>query len=222
MARQESFGDLPLAPPGNTKELWRWLRDELRAAIPNGRLKRGTRMPSSRGLARQHQCSRGTVVMAFDHLRAEGYVEGRRGSGTFVALSLPEESLTARREPIRLTQPSSRATLSKRGRITTEHVATLPASRSIGIAFRSYEPAIDLFPVNLWSRISGRVLRRAPRSLYGQGDARGYAPLRKAIAEYVGGTRRVRCEAGQVLVTAGTQQALDLIARLLLDPVMRS
>ena len=54
--------------------------------------------------------------------------------------------------------------------------------------------------------------------MYGQGDARGYAPLRKAIAEYVGSTRGVRCDPGQVLVTAGAQQALDLIARLLLDP----
>ena len=218
MSKQEGFHDLPLSPPSGTKELWRWLRDELRAAILNGRLKRGARMPSSRGLADQYQCSRGTVVMAFEHLRAEGYIEGRKGTGTFVALALPDDSLPASRPAIRLNKQTSRASISRRGCIATEHVLTLPASRSIGKAFRSYEPAIDLFPVELWSRISGRVMRRAPRSLYGQGDARGYAPLRKAIAEYVGRTRGVRCEPDQVLVTAGTQQALDLIARLLLDP----
>ena len=89
MSKQESFHDLPLTPPTGTKELWRWLRDELRNAILTGRLKRGTRMPSSRGLARQYQCSRGTVVMAFEHLRAEGYIQGRQGTGTFVALALP-------------------------------------------------------------------------------------------------------------------------------------
>ena len=94
----------------------------------------------------------------------------------------------------------------------------LPASHSIGKAFRSYEPAIDLFPVNLWSRVAGRVLRHAPRSLYGQGDARGYLPLRKAIAEYVGAARGVRCDADQIVITSGTQQGLDLIARMLLDP----
>lgn len=218
MARQEGFHDLPLAPPSGAKELWRWLRDELRDAILSGRLKRGTRMPSSRGLARQYQCSRGTVVLAFEHLRAEGYIEGRRGTGTFVALALPDDSLSASHLPVRTPKQPSRAGLSKRGRLATENVLILPPSRSIGKAFRSYEPAIDLFPVNLWSRIAGRVVRRAPRSLYGQGDARGYAPLRKAIAEYVGKARGVRCEAGQVLVTAGTQQALDLIGRLLLDP----
>jgi GntR family transcriptional regulator / MocR family aminotransferase len=218
MGKQEGFHDLPLTAPKGTKELWRWLRDELRAAILNGRLKRGTRMPSTRGLARQYECSRGTVVMAFEHLRAEGYIEGRRGTGTFVALELPDDSLSAGRPAVRLPKQISDAGLSARGRIATEHVLTLPASRSIGKAFRSYEPGIDLFPVDLWSRISGRVVRRAPRSLYGQGDARGYAPLRKAIAEYVGSARGVRCDPDQVLVTAGTQQALDLIARLLLDP----
>src|SRR3954452_20547123 len=207
MSKQEGFHDLPLGPPIGSKELWRWLRDELRAAILNGRLKRGARMPSSRGLARQYECSRGTVVMAFDHLRAEGYLEGRRGTGTFVALELPDDSLAASRPSIRLPKQSSSAGLSKRGRTVTEHVMTLPASRSIGKAFRSYEPAIDLFPVNLWSRIAGRGVRRAPPSLYGQGDARGDAPLRKVIAEYVGSARGVRCDADQVLVTAGTQQA---------------
>ncbi len=218
MAKQEGFHDLPLAPPSGGKELWRWLRDELRTAILVGRLKRGARLPSSRGLAREYQCSRGTVVRAFEHLRAEGYIEARRGAGTFVALELPDDSLAARRPRVRVLNQPSRAGLSKRGRMTTEHVITLPPSRSVGRAFRSYEPAIDLFPVNLWSRISGRVVRRAPRSLYGQGDARGYAPLRKAIADYIGATRGVRCEPDQVLVTAGAQQALDLVGRLLLDP----
>ena len=185
MSKQEGFHDLPLGPPSGSKELWRWLRDELRSAILNGRLKRGARMPSSRGLARQYQCSRGTVVMAFEHLRAEGYIEGRKGTGTFVALALPDDSLSASRPAIHLKRQASRAEISKRGRIATEHVSTLPASRSIGKAFRSYEPAIDLFPVELWSRISARVVRKAPRSLYGQGDALGYPPLRNAIAEYV-------------------------------------
>ena len=96
-------------------------------------------------------------------------------------------------------------------------VRLLPASHSVGKAFRSYEPAIDLFPVNLWSRVAGRVLRRAPRSLYGQGDARGYLPLRRAIAEYVGAARGVRCDAGQIIVTSGAQQGLDVVARMLLD-----
>jgi GntR family transcriptional regulator/MocR family aminotransferase len=94
----------------------------------------------------------------------------------------------------------------------------LPASHSIGKAFRGYEPAIDLFPVELWARIAARVYRKAPRSLYGQGDAGGYRPLRRAISEYVGQSRGVRSSAEQIIVTSGAQQALDLLARVLLDP----
>jgi GntR family transcriptional regulator/MocR family aminotransferase len=218
MGKKETFQDLALTRPRGEKELWRWLRDELRAAILSGRLKRGKRMPSSRGLAQQYQCSRGTVVTAFDHLQDEGYVETRKGAGTFVALALPDDLLSADRHAIQSPRQASRASLSKRGQITVGHVSPLPASRSVGKAFRAYEPAIDLFPVDLWSRIAGRVVRRAPRSLYGQGDAHGYAPLRKAVAEYVGSTRGVRCDSNQVIVTAGAQQALDLVARLLLDP----
>jgi GntR family transcriptional regulator/MocR family aminotransferase len=93
-----------------------------------------------------------------------------------------------------------------------------PASHSIGKAFRGYEPAIDLFPVELWARIAARVYRKAPRSLYGQGDAGGYPPLRRAIAEYVGLSRGIRCSPEQIIVTLGAQQALDLLARVLLDP----
>ena len=63
--------------------MWRWLRDELCHAILIGRLKRGTRMPSTRGLAQQYECARGTIVMAFQHLQDEGYLETRKG-GPFV------------------------------------------------------------------------------------------------------------------------------------------
>jgi GntR family transcriptional regulator / MocR family aminotransferase len=218
MSKQETFQDLPLTRPRGEKELWLWLRDEIRNSILSSKLKRGTRMPSSRGLALQYQCSRGTVVTAFEHLHDEGYIETRKGAGTFVALTLPDDLLSVKRPGIQASNRASRAGLSKRGKFTAEQVSPLPASRSVGKAFRAYEPAIDLFPVDLWSRIAGRVVRRAPRSLYGQGDARGYAPLRKAIAEYVGSVRGVRCDPDQVIITAGAQQALDLVTRLLLDP----
>jgi len=95
-------------------------------------------------------------------------------------------------------------------------VDVLPASHSIGKAFRCYEPAIDLFPTGLWARVASRVIRRAPRSLYGHGNAAGYQPLRRAIAEYVGTSRGVRCSPEQIIVTLGVQQALDLIGRFLL------
>ncbi len=204
--------------PQDGKEKWRWLYRELRTAILDGRLKPGSRMPSTRNLAEQYDISRGTVVVAFDHLRSEGYLETQVGAGTFVASNLPDDSLSAKRSRERLSDRSSRAKLSRRGRLAGENVPVAPVFHTVGRAFRSYEPALDLFPVALWSRVAGRVLRNAPRNLYGNGDIKGYLPLRRAIAEYVGAVRGVRCDPDQVIITTGTQPALDLIARMVLDP----
>jgi len=217
MAKAETFQDLSLTPAGEGQELRSWLYSELRTAILDGRLRRGARMPSTRSLAKQYSLSRGTVTAAFDSLHNEGYIAALVGSGTYVAFELPDDSLAGPTAAVTPAQPS-RAALSTRGNAAIGGVRLLPPSHSLGRAFRPYEPAIDLFPVALWSRVAGRVLRKAPRSLYGQGDACGYLPLRKAIAEYVGAARGVHCEPGQVIVTSGAQQALDLAARMLMDP----
>jgi GntR family transcriptional regulator / MocR family aminotransferase len=218
LAKKESFQDLSLTLPKNGKEIWRWLYGELRAAILDGRLKPGSRLPSTRNLAEQYEISRGTVVVAFDHLRSEGYLETQVGAGTYVASNLPDDSLSVKRGRERSSGWVSKAKLSRRGRLASENIPSIPVFHSVGKAFRSYEPALDLFPVDLWSRVAGRVLRNAPRNLYGNGDIKGYQPLRRAIAEYVGSVRGVGCDPGQVIITAGTQPALDLIARMLLDP----
>src|SRR5712692_495220 len=96
MAKAESFQDLSLAPPRESQELWRWLYTELRAAILDGRLKRGARMPSTRNLAKQYGLSRGTVSSAFDQLLGEGYTRAQVGAGTFVASALPDPAMTAK------------------------------------------------------------------------------------------------------------------------------
>lgn len=215
MAKAETFQDLALGAALKDQELWRWLYTELRAAILDGRLKSGSRLPSSRSLSVQYGLSRGTVTTAFDQLRAEGYIQAETGSGTYVAEDLPDLAPPA---PVAAQTGSSKAALSKRARELLQGVPVIPASRSVGKAFRPYEPAIDLFPADLWARTAARVLRKAPRSLYGQGDAAGYLPLRRAIAEYVGASRGVHCSPEHIVVTSGAQQALDLVGRLLLDP----
>jgi GntR family transcriptional regulator / MocR family aminotransferase len=218
MAKEETFQDLSLNLPSEKEELWRWLYRELRGAILDGRLKPGARMPSTRSLGKQYSLSRGTVVVAFDQLGAEGYTYTEPGSGTYVASGIPDGLMSALQRPAALAQPASKAAFPKRGQEFPKNVEVLPASHTISRAFRSHEPAIDLFPVNLWARVASRVLRRAPRSLYGHGNAAGHPPLRRAIAEYVGASRGVRCSAEQIIITSGTQQALDLIARFLLAP----
>jgi len=218
MPKTETFQDLSLVSSGSHGELWRWLYTELRAAILDGRLRPGSRLPSTRSLAVQYQLSRGTVIAAFDQLQAEGYTHTQVGSGTFVASGLPDPPLSSPRAKPALTLPPSTATLSKRATETLKGITVIPAPHSVGKAFRAYEPAIDLFPVELWARVAARVLRHAPRSLYGHGNAAGYPPLRRAIAEYIGTSRGVRCLPEQIIVTSGAQQALDLIGRFLLDP----
>jgi GntR family transcriptional regulator / MocR family aminotransferase len=217
MPKIEIFQDLVLEPRKDGQEMWRWLYTELRSAIIDGRLKSGARLPSTRNLAAQYGLARGTVVMAFQQLQAEGFVSSEVSAGTFV-LPAPGREMTypTRQRPSR--QVISRATIAKRTQSLLKTTFFFPASHSVGKAFRGNEPAIDLFPIELWARIAARVYRKAPRSLYGNGDAGGYAPLRRAIAEYVGHSRGVRCSAEQIIVTSGAQQALDLLARVLLDP----
>jgi GntR family transcriptional regulator/MocR family aminotransferase len=197
--------------------MWRWLYTELRSAITDGRLKSGARLPSTRNLAAQYGFARGTVVAAFQQLQAEGFVSSEVSAGTFV-LPAPGWEMTSPAKRRSYRQVISKATIAKRTQSLLKTTFLQPASHSIGKAFRGYEPAIDLFPVEQWARTAARVYRKAPRSLYGQGDRGGYPPLRRAIAEYVGQSRGVRCSAEQVIVTSGAQQALDLLARVLLDP----
>ncbi len=157
------------------------------------RLKRGSRLPATRELAKQYGVSRGTVVMAFEQLHSEGYLEGRTGDGTYVNRSLPEDLLTA--EPIAAVGAES-----VRSRPALSRLASrLPSIRGqTGIELpRPFSPAPspDLFPTVRWAQIAARCLRGATRSVLGDRDCRGYPPLREAIAGYLGEARGIRCTA---------------------------
>src|SRR4051794_21191024 len=149
MSKEEIFQDLSLNPANGGQKLWRWLYTELRAAILDGRLKPGARMPSTRSLGLQYSLSRGTVVAAFGQLQAEGYTRTEVGSGTYVASGIPDGFVPATRRPAGLALRTSKAALSRRAQQFLKGVEVMPATHSIGKAFRTYEPAIDLFPVDL-------------------------------------------------------------------------
>ena len=203
--------------------LYRQLYDELRGAILGGRLGPGSRLPSTRDLAADLGVSRNTVTNAFLQLWAEGYLEGKVGSGTYVSRSLPDDLLRARpnaaREAPRV--PASARVdrgLSRRGELLAATPATATVRRGRPRAFRSGVPALDAFPSETWARLEARCWRGAPQSLLGYGDPAGYRPLREAIAGYLGAVRAASCSWEQVVVVSGSQQALDLCARVLLDP----
>ncbi|HET8763158.1 MAG TPA: PLP-dependent aminotransferase family protein [Gemmatimonadales bacterium] len=218
MPRQATTFPLALPPrePGTTAG--RWLYDALRQAILDGRLGPGLRLPATRDLARQYQLSRGTVVSAFEQLRAEGYIRGRAGSGTYVNDVLPDALLGVRARP-RPGGVRSRAKAGIRLSEMARRTATWPTTPPLHIrAFRANQPALDLVPATLWAQVAGRRLRSVTTQLLMGCPSLGYRPLREAVAGYLTGARGVRCTADQVCIVSGVQDALDLAARLLLDP----
>lgn len=197
-------------PPGAT--LQRWLLDELRGAVLSGRLAPGQRLPSTRDLARQQGMSRGTVLAAYEQLIAEGYLDGATGSGTTVSPRLPG----AQPAPV---PPGSaaRPRLSRQGQLLTAGPFALSMPPG-ALPFRPNQPDVTAFPLSTWRRLSTRYARSRLVREMGYGDAAGYAPLRQAIAQHLHYAQRIACDAGQVIICSSAQHALDLAARLLLDP----
>jgi GntR family transcriptional regulator / MocR family aminotransferase len=215
--RAASFTLVPLDPDGDLP-LYRQLYDGVRDAILDGRLPRGGRIPSTRELARELRLSRNTVALAFGQLHAEGYIEGLVRSGTFVSRTLPDTLLRAPRPSVRSTAPERRAGLSLRGAALA---GTGLGSEETGSApprpFRPGLPALDAFPRRLWTRLTHRRWRGSDLPL-AYNDPAGFRPLREGIAGHVAAFRGAHCTAEQVIVVSGSQQALDLAARVLLDP----
>ena len=174
-------------------------------------------MPSTREAAEALALSRGTVGQAYEQLVSEGYLESVRGSGTFVCRQLPERLLHAPAVAGRLAAHGPGARLSSFGRRLRENFER-PGRLPGHISLAHSGPDLDLFPWELWHRCYVRSLRSLSLdALSHDRHVRGYEPLCDEIAGYVARSRGVRCSPGQVIVVNGSQQALDLCARLLLD-----
>ncbi len=201
--------------------MYRQIYDWFRKSIVNGQMRPGQRVPSTRSLAAELRISRIPVLNAYEQLLAEGYLETFVGAGTCIARSIPDDTLSpagikTQKSPVGLvTKPVPRR-LSHRAAV----LADLPTQSWLNIvgAFRVSLPALDHFPIGIWSRLVARYSRTPPRGIMGYSDAMGYLPFREAIAEYLGASRGVRCEPSQILVTTGSQQGLQLAAQVLLDP----
>jgi GntR family transcriptional regulator/MocR family aminotransferase len=209
--------DLMLPEQRSDTPAYLWLYQSLRTEILEGRLRAGARLPATRDLAKQYELSRGTIVNAFEQLKSEGYVEGSIGSGTYVSKILPEELLQVGREV-------SRQTIAKRQARRRISDCARRTRRFSGLeirptrAFRANQPALDLFPTTLWAQIAARRLRRVSTTDLLGCSPMGYRPLREAVADYLRTSRGVNCEAEQVATVSGVQEALDLVARIFLNP----
>jgi len=217
MAKETATFGLALPPRSPSVPAYRWLYSSLRAEILEGRLHPGTRLPSTRDLASQYSLARGTIVNAFEQLKSEGYIDGSVGSGTYISKVLPEKLFHVASE-----LPTKRVGRGNRRRFISDYGRATRLFRGYETrpirAFRANLPALDLFPTNVWTKITVHCLRRISiRQLMGC-DPLGYMPLRRAVTEYLTRARGVRCVPEQVAIVSGVQEALDLTGRLLLKP----
>jgi GntR family transcriptional regulator / MocR family aminotransferase len=213
--------------PDSNVPLYQALYTHMRAAILSGELKDGMKLPSTRALADELNVSRNTVLNAYRQLLAEGYLESREGSGTFVAHVLPDLLLTAPHPDWRTPKAArhSRAESPRpffSARAQAQIAVSQPPTVGKPRPFLAEVPALDAFPYQLWSRLVVRQARRMPVNSFMYQDSAGYRPLREAIAAHVAVSRQVHCTLEQVMIVPGSQGALDLATRMLVnagDPV---
>lgn len=189
----------------------------LREIILTGGFLAGERLPASRTLARDLSLSRNTVIEVFDRLVAEGLLESRTGAGTFVSAALnlgrpkPQQSnasLQVHSAP-QLSSMMAQAVSRFGDRKRLPHTAR---------AFTTALPAFDLFPMAQWARLSAKYLRSARDDILGYGDSDGLPQLRRALASHLRVNRGIACEAEQIFIVGGAQQAFHLIGSTLLNP----
>ncbi|MGB8849735.1 MAG: PLP-dependent aminotransferase family protein [Candidatus Acidiferrales bacterium] len=217
MPKRVTAFELALPPRDSETPAYRWLYASLRAEILEGRLRSGAKLPATRDLALQYGLSRGTIVSAFELLKSEGYLRGTIGSGTYVSKVLPETLLHVKRElgAVPNLQRKKHSRLSDYARrVNLFSGFEIRPSR----AFRPNVPALDLFPTALWAQITVRRWRSASMQFLLGCNPMGYAPLRDAVANYLSTSRGVKCNPEQIAIVSGVQEALDLTARIFLNP----
>jgi GntR family transcriptional regulator / MocR family aminotransferase len=180
---------------------------QLRAAITTGKLRAGEALPSTRELARRLSVSRGTVATAYDRLSGEGFVTSQVGAGTFVS------------EGAVRSQPQADTADGKlRPKPVWEHIPVSTAFYNPArYEFRTGLPDTNRFPFQVWRRLMARELRPSAIDPAGYGNPLGEQALKAAIARHLQASRGVAVTPEQLTITNGTQQAIDLIARVLLS-----
>ena len=194
------------------KDLAGQLYRQLHDAIRDGRLVADEQLPPSRLLAERLGLSRKTVSAVYDRLAFEQLLVGRVGVGTFVA---PRAATHARVAPVR---PLASHAVVEKWRALALPLRHPPVAGTARYEFIGGSPAVELFPHADWRRCTLHALRESARTRSLYGPAEGQPELREAIARHVGFARGVRCTVQDVVVTSGAQQALALLARVLVEP----
>ncbi|ADM98720.1 PLP-dependent aminotransferase family protein [Dickeya dadantii] len=191
------------------------LYDTIRLAILSGDIAPGRRLPSSRDLAQQLSLSRNTVIAAFEQLLAEGYIETRTGSGSYVTEQLPDtHPPDVRDDTLSPLRPAVQE-ISRRGMHLLGYAGA--SARQWG-AFMPGIPDIASFPHDLWRRLQTRLSRRLKPEQLSYSPIGGCPELQQALVDYLRVARSVTCTPEQILITEGTHQAMDLLAKMLCNP----
>jgi GntR family transcriptional regulator / MocR family aminotransferase len=195
------------------------IAEQIRQLVAEGILAPATRVPSTRALSEQLGVSRNTVTLAYDLLIAEGILEAESSAGTmvshrppaaFVRVATSPQSPGARDLPARPRRPPA-----FEGRGPRLHDAR---AGSVAYDFRLGQPDPELFPLSVWRRLVVERLDRADPALVRYGDPAGLWALRLAIARHLRLARGICCEPDQVVIVAGCQEGLNLVARVLVTP----
>ncbi|MEV4725702.1 PLP-dependent aminotransferase family protein [Micromonospora humida] len=203
----------------STAPLYQQLYEQLRWSIEAGQLTPGTRLPATRTLAKELGVSRNTVLVAYDRLLAEGYLDGRVGSGTRVATRQSAREMEsqlprpATKTPLRITRAARRMAEAS-AYFTPAHDQLRYPDRPFTLGM----PALDLFPSKVWGQIMFSKSHQLTSALYTHRDPAGYWPLRKGIAAMLGLMRGVRCTPEQVIIQPSAQIAVHVMALTLLEP----
>lgn len=191
----------------------RQVYDQVRGAIHGGALKPGGRLPSSRDLAQRLGVARASVVAAYDQLLAEGYAEGRRGSGTYVRGDL--SGVIDLKGPA---APRDNLAPAPAPRSAVSPAMGLPTLESARVAFSNGRTLMDARALDAWSKSTRRALRTLGPEHFGYTHPAGDIRLRTAVADYLRAARSVACAPEQVIITSGAQQGVDLTLRVLVRP----
>ena len=199
------------------KPLHRQIYEGFRAKIIGRSLQAGQQIPSTRALAAELGISRIPILDAYSQLLAEGYFESRVGAGTFVSVSLPEQMTCCDDPGIHPEDAQPGPRVISRASQSLAGQESAPWTYGSG-AFRVGQMAFDHFPFKAWSNLVTRHARKVRASSLNYSDPMGFRKFRETLAAYVRTSRAVHCDASQIMIVSGSQQALDLSARVLLDP----
>jgi GntR family transcriptional regulator/MocR family aminotransferase len=185
---------------------------QLKQAIVEQRLKSGSQLPSTRAFSRNFKIARNSAIAIYETLACEGYVQTKPGGGTFVSYHPPVIKNVSNTNVLEF---SNRLNEYWRKQ---QHQSVLPTQPNATFDFRIGFPCLEYFPFDTWRKLLAKSARKQATTLNFDSNPQGHNGLRDAIANHLSVSRAIACEGSEIVVTSGAQQALDLLARILVTP----